>query len=247
VEGNTPVAILGEAAAKHFWPNQSAIGATIRHFAYGDLTIVGIVGDVLEGWVGMEPQPMTYLPLAQTRQNEINLIAKTMGDPVPIVPLMREAVWAVDPDVGVSVETTLESLVADSTLGERYRTILVMFFGISATLLAAVGIFGVTARSVAQRTRELGIRVALGATGEGLIGMIVRGSLTTALIGTAAGLVGALWVSRLLAGFLFGVEPTDPLTYATAVTFLVGVCLLAAYFPTRRIATVDPVEVLKAE
>ena len=93
----------------------------------------------------------------------------------------------------------------------------------------------------------MGIRAALGATGQRLVGMILRGSLSTAVMGMVLGLVGALWVSRLMAGFLFGVEPTDPLTHATVVTLLVGMCLLAAYFPTRRIAAVDPVEVLKAE
>jgi putative ABC transport system permease protein len=190
---------------------------------------------------------MIYLPLAQTTQEEISLIARTVGDPGPIIPLLRRAVWAVDPDVAVAMETTMEKLVADASLSERYRTLLVMFFGISATLLAAVGIFGVTARSVALRKRELGIRVALGATGQGLVRMILKVSLTTALAGTALGLIGALWVSRLLAGFLFEVEPTDPRAYVMVVSLLVGVSLFAGYLPTRRVAGVDPVEVLKAE
>jgi predicted permease len=247
VEGATPVVIVSESVARHFWPGKSALGATVHHMSYGDLTIVGVVGDVLEGWVGTRARPMVYLPLAQTRQEEISLIARTAGDPVPILPLMREAVWSVDPDVAVAMETTMESLVSDSTSSERYRTTLVVFFAFSATLLAAIGIFGVTARSVALRTRELGIRVALGATGQGLVGMILRASMTTALAGTALGLLGALWVSRLLAGLLFGVEPTDPLTYVAVVSVLVGVCLCAGYLPTRRIASVDPVEVLRAE
>jgi len=247
VKGNTPVVIVSESVAQYFWPGESAVGATVNHLSYGDLTVVGVVGDVLEGWVGTQPRPMVYLPLAQTRQGEISLIARTAGNPVAIIRSMREAVWAADPDVAVAMETTMESLVAASTVSERYRTLLVMFFGIAATLLAAVGIFGVTARGIALRTRELGIRVALGATGRSLVGMTLRGSLITALAGTAIGAIGALWASRLLVGFLFGVEPTDPLTYMIVVSLLGAVCLFAAYLPTRRIARVDPVDVLRAE
>jgi predicted permease len=247
VEGNTPVMIVSEAVARIFWPGESALGATLYHRGYGELTVVGVVGEVLEGWVGTEARPMVYVPLAQARQEEISFLARTAGDPAPVIPLLRDAVWAVDPDVAVTMETTLESLVADSSLSERYRTLLVGFFGLSAFLLAAVGIFGVTGRNIALRKRELGVRVALGATEQGLVGVILRESLTTALVGTAVGLVVALWVSRLLAGFLFGVGPTDPLSYAVVVTLLVGVCLFAGYLPARRIAKVDPVEVLKAE
>jgi ABC-type antimicrobial peptide transport system permease subunit len=123
----------------------------------------------------------------------------------------------------------------------------VALFGITAVLLAAVGIFGVTARNVALRTRELGIRAALGATGQGLIGMVLRGSLMTAITGTAVGLAGALLVSRLLEGFLFEVETTDPLTHAAVVSLLAGVCFVASYLPTRRVAKVNPVVVLRAE
>jgi ABC-type antimicrobial peptide transport system permease subunit len=153
----------------------------------------------------------------------------------------------VDPEVAVAMETTMATLVGDSTLTERYRTLLVMLFGGGATLLAAVGIFGITARSVAGRGRELGIRIALGAEDRGLVGMVLRDNLMTALAGIVAGILGALGLSRLLTGLLFGVEPMDPLTFGVAGSFLVGVSLLAGYLPTRRIARTDPVEVLKAE
>lgn len=122
-----------------------------------------------------------------------------------------------------------------------------MFFGVSATLLAAVGIVGVTARGVAQRARELGIRIALGAQGRSLVRMVVRESLTTALAGTAIGLLAALWASRLLTSFLFGVEPLDPLTFTAVATLLGVVCLGAAYLSSRRIVYLDAMTVLKAE
>lgn len=247
VEGALPVAIVSETLARELWPGRSAVGATVQHPAYGELTVIGVVGDVLEGWVGIKPKPMIYLPLYQTTQDEISLIARTAGDPRAVLPLMREAVWAVDRDVAVAMENTLESLVADSSLSERYRTLLVAFFGICATLMAAVGIFGVTARSVAMRVREFGIRVALGAEGGSLLRMVLRENLTTALAGTALGLVGALWVSRLLARFLFGIEPLDPITFGTVVSLLVLVCLAAGYLPARRILRLDPVTALKGE
>jgi putative ABC transport system permease protein len=248
VAGNTRTVMVSESAARLLWPGASGVGATLNHHPYHvDLTVVGVVGDVLEGWAGTEPRPMIYLPLPQVSQGELSLVARTAGDPAAIIPLLREAVWAVDPDVVVTMQTTVESLVANSTLSERYRTLLVMFFGISAILLAAMDLFGVTSRSVTARTKELGIRVALGAPGSSLVRTVLRRSLVTVLAGTAVGLVGAFWVSRLLTGFLFGVEPTDPTTYAIVVAVLVATCILAGYLPTRRLATVDPMLVLRSE
>ena len=206
-----------------------------------------MVGDVLEGWVGTEPRPMVYLPLYQTTQDEISLIARTAGRPGALLPSLREAVWSADPDVAVTLETTLESLVADSSLSERYRTLLVAFFAVSATLLAAVGISGVTARSIAMRAREFGVRVAVGAAAGHLMRMVLTETLATALAGSAMGLVGAAWVSRLLARFLFGIEPLDPFTFGAVASLLVGVCLAASYLPARRILRLDPVAVLKTD
>jgi len=190
---------------------------------------------------------MVYLSLPQISQGEISLIARTRGDPGSILPRMREAVWSINEDVAVTMEATMKELVAESSLSERYRTLLVMCFGISATLLAAVGVFGVVARSIASRVRELGIRVALGASGRRLVGMVLRQSLTTALTGIIVGLLIAMWASRMVAGYLFGVEPLDPLTFASVAVFLALAGLSGAYLPTRRVLQFDPVRALKVE
>jgi putative ABC transport system permease protein len=247
VEGQTPVAILSEAAARHFWPGASAIGRVVRHGVYGDLTVVGVAGEVTEGWVEREARPMIYLPLAQTTQDEITLIARTSVDPSSILRSMGEAVWAVDPDVAVAMETTMESLVAKSNLTERYRSLLMGFFAISASLLAAMGIFAVTARSITARVRELGIRVAVGAQKRNLVEMVLRENVRTAMGGTAVGLVVAYWASSLLSGFLFRTEPLDPLTFGAVPALMALVCLGAGYSATRRILRMDPVSALKVE
>lgn len=247
VPGSVPIAVISEGVARHFWPDGSAVGATFRHNVYGDLVVVGIVGEVMEGWVERVAKPMVYLPLPQISQGEISIIARTHGDPASILPRMREAVWSVNEDVPVTMEATMARLVAESSLGERYRTLLVMCFGISATLLAAVGVFGVVARNIASRARELGIRVALGASGGRLVGMVLRQSLITTLTGIIVGLLVAMWASRMVAGLLFGVEPFDPLTFGSVAVFLAFVGLIAAYLPTRRVLEVDTVKALKVE
>jgi putative ABC transport system permease protein len=247
VEGQTPVAILSGAAARHFWPDGSAIGRLVHHGAYGDLTVVGVVGEVTEGWVEREAKPMIYLPLPQTTQDEITLIARTSVDPQSILRPMREGVWAVDPEVAVTMETTMASLVADSNLAERYRTLLIGFFAISASILAAMGIFAVTARSIAARIRELGIRAAVGAQKRDLVGMMLRENIRTAMAGTAVGLVVSYWASSLLSRFLFRTDPLDPLTFGAIPAFLALICLSAGYSATRQILRMDPVSALKVE
>ena len=152
-----------------------------------------------------------------------------------------------DGDLPIKNATTVDPLIAESTDHERYGVLLVSAFGILAALLAAAGVFGITARSVALRRREMGIRMALGARGTDLVGNTVRGILYVGVTGTVVGLLGALWTSRLLERFLFGVEPSDPATYGVVAALIVIVCLLASYAPARRITKVNPVEVLRAE
>ncbi len=164
-----------------------------------------------------------------------------------MLPLMRGAVVSVDKGLVVKNATTLAALMASSAASERYRTLLMSVFGILATLLAAAGVFGVTARSVALRAREMGIRMVLGAQQSGLIGTTVRSILLTGLAGTAAGLLGALWAAHLLNRFLFGIEPSDPTTYGGVAALIMIVCLAASHAPARRITKVNPVELLRAE
>ncbi len=244
--GDDPVVVISASLARSMWPDSNPIGNAIWHFGTVR-TVIGVVDDITEGWLGEETRPMFYLPYAQLVRRDMNILVKTSGDPAAIIPRLREAVWAVDPDIPVTQETTLASLVAESTSSERYRTLLIVCFAVISTLLAAVGIFGITARNITARAREMGVRLAVGARVQDLVGMMLRQTLQTGLAGVTLGLLGAVWSGRLLAGFLFGVEPWDPVTYAGVALVLLAVCLTATYISTRRIAEVDPVIVLRAE
>ena len=208
---------------------------------------MGIVGDVKRQVLSSDTEPAFFIPFSQLPDWDICFVARTLSDPSDVLPAMRAAVTSVDGELVVKNPTTVAALVAQSASHERYRTFLTAFFGILAALLAAAGVFGVTARSVALRTREMGIRMALGARGAALVGTTVRGILYIGVIGTAVGLLGALWSSRLLSRFLYGVESSDPATYAVVAALIVIVCLVASYAPARRITKVNPVEVLRAE
>jgi putative ABC transport system permease protein len=211
------------------------------------VTVVGIVGDMKRQVLHADSEPAWYIPFSQLPDSDICFVARTDLDPSEVFPLMREAVMSVDGELVVKNATTMAALVAQSAGHERYRTLLMTAFGVLAALLAAAGVFGITARGVALRTKEMGIKMALGARELGLVGTTVWGTLLVGLAGTAVGLTGALWTSSLLTRFLFGVEPTDPMTYGVVAAMIVTVCVLASYVPARRISRVSPVEVLKAE
>ncbi len=240
------VLVINETMARRYWRDESPIGATVE-LGNDTWTVVGIVGDVRHVGLGVDVEPMFHLPSYQHPTHGMSLVARTEGDPRRLLPQLRKAVWSVDANVPVTRVNTMTSLISESGSDERYRTLLMLVFSITAVVLATTGIFGVTAQGVANRTREMGIRMALGARENGLVGMVLRGSLFTTLVGTAIGLVAALWATRLLSQFLFAVETSDPLTYGTVALLLVMVCLVASYFPARRASRVDPVEVLRAE
>lgn len=176
-----------------------------------------------------------------------SIVARTTGSPDVLVPLLRDAVQAVDPGIPLTQETTMEALVAASSGAERFRAFLVTGFGALATLLALVGVFGVTARSVAHRTRELGIRMALGAESRGLIRMTAMTTLRAGMVGIALGLAGGLWVTRFLTSFFFGTRPWDGETYGAAALLLGALCAGAAALAARRVTRVEPMRVLREE
>lgn len=244
--GAPRVMVVSESMARKYWDNESVLGSRVR-FRGDAYTVVGIVGDVRHAGLDSETEPIYYVPQAQAPERAMSLVVRTTGDPGQIIPRLREAVWSVDHDAPITQADIVTALIARSSREERYRTLLVVAFAVSATVLSAVGVLGTTARGVTQRTRELGIRMALGAREAGLIGATLRDSLVTSLAGTAFGLVGAFAASRLLSRFLFGVEPSDALTYGVAAALVVVVCLAASYVPARRIASLNPVDVLRAE
>lgn len=241
-----PVGIVSETLANRLWPDGNAVGRRLG-YPWTTVTVVGIVADVRRKVLGAPPELDFYVPFSQLSRAAVSFAVRFSSDPALAIPQMRDAIWSIDSDLAIIRSETMESLISSSASDERFRTILMSAFGVLAAALAAVGIFGVTVRAVAHRTREMGIRMALGARESGVVTAILGGSVYAGIVGIAVGVFGALWASRLVSGFLFNIEPTDPTTYAVVGSVLLALCLLASYLPARRIARVNPVDVLKAE
>lgn len=244
--GHRKVLIVSESLARRHWPDESPLGATV-HLWNDQWTVVGIAGDVRHTRLDMAGEPTIYIPFAQAPRRNLNLVVRTEGDASAMIPLLREAVWSVDKGMPITDAAAMSELISRSAEMDRYRMSLILLFGGASALLAIVGLFSVTARSVEQRRREIGIRLALGARRGELVGMLMRGSLVMGLAGTAAGLILAVWASRLLSHALFEVQPTDLFTYGGVAALLLPACLLVSYIPARMAARVLPANVLREE
>jgi putative ABC transport system permease protein len=248
---NAPhVAVISESLARERWPNQDPLGHTIEFGNMdGDvrlLTIVGIVGDTHEYGLEAPPRPTVYVNLYQRPRAAMTVTMLSDGDAGPVVSAAREILQELNPEIPARFRTFSE--VYSAALGSRkFNVILIGFFGASALLLAIAGIFGVIAYSVSRRTREIGVRIALGAKSEQVLGMILSQGARTIFFGVAIGIGGALAVTRMAKSLLFGVTATDPPTFAGVTLLLVGLALLACYIPARRATRVDPMIALRYE
>jgi predicted permease len=248
---NSPhVAVISESLARDRWPNQDPIGHTIEFGNMdGDLrllTIVGIVGDVHEYGLDTPPRPTVYVNLFQRPRSAITVTMLSDADTRLVTSAARGILQDLNPEIPPKFRTF--SQVYSASLGSRrFNVILIGFFGIVALLLAIAGVFGVMAYSVSRRTREIGLRVALGAGSGDVLRMILGQGLRTILIGVAIGIAGSLALTRTVESLLFGVTPTDPLTFAAVTLLLVGAALLACFVPARRAMRVDPTVALRYE
>jgi putative ABC transport system permease protein len=243
-----PVAVVNRAAERRFFRDQEALGQEVAFWGARRL-IVGIVGDEKFHGLTEEAPLAVYLPLAQapSANGGYALLTRTDGDPSALAPEVRVAVRAIDPALAVYGVEPMEDTLAQSVGGQRFTTLVVGLFAALALLLAAIGTHGVLSYTLAQRTREIGVRVALGARPGKVLGLMVWQGLRLTLAGLALGL-GAAWaVTRLAQSLLFGVTPTDPLTFATVPLVLTAVALLASYLPARRATRIDPARALRAE
>jgi predicted permease len=246
-----PVALVDEAAARRFWPNEDPLGRRFKPGGRGSkapwVTIVGIVGDIKTEGFDQPDQPHLYVSMFQNAGYAMAVYLRADGDPASLTQALRREVQAVDPNLPVFGERTMEDVVSSSLARRRFALQVVGGFGVLALLLAGVGVYGVVAYSVSQRTREIGIRLALGASSGAILRWVFSQGMRLTLIGTAAGLVGAFALTRLLSGLLFGVSAADPVTYAGLALLLASVALLACYIPARRATKVDPMVALRHE
>jgi predicted permease len=246
------VALISQSLAKEKWPNENPIGRSIEFGNMdGDLrllTVIGVVGDVREGSLEKPPRPTIYVNLRQRPQatHRFSAVVRTAGDPAAVIASARKIVHDLDPDIPPST-SSFTAIFAASTSGRRFNLVLFGIFAGTALLLAIAGIYGVLAYSVARRTREMGVRMALGASASNVLRLVLGQAAVTTGIGIALGLVGSFILMRSLQSMLYEVGAADPLTFAAVALLLLIVALLAAYLPARRATKVDPNVALRYE
>ena len=247
-QANAPrVALIDETAAQRYWKGKDPIGGRIRYPWPGWLTVVGVVGTTKNNDLTDQPQPTFYVPFAQYPQAQMTVVARTGGDPAAAFGAIRAAVRELAPDVPVSDERTMTERLADSVAQPRFATGLLVAFGALALLLGAVGTYGLMAYTTQRRTRELAVRMALGAQTRDVLWTVIRDGAVLAAAGVLGGTGLALALTRSLRGLLFEVSPTDPTTFALVAIVLAGAALLASYLPARRATKVDPMVALRYE
>jgi putative ABC transport system permease protein len=242
------VVIVNEALARRQWPGEEPLGKRITVSGEGarPREVVGVVGDVKQGEWASAPQPEMYLPHLQAASpRTMTLVIRAAPGAPEIGPEVRREVWAIDSDLPVSQVAGMEEVVSQAVGQQRFNTLLIGLFAATALLLAAVGVYGVMSHAVAQRTHEIGVRVALGARGRDVLGMIIRQGLGLTLAGLAVGLAGALALTRVMNSLLYEVSATDPLVFGGVAGALTLSALLACYVPARRATKVDPMVALR--
>jgi putative ABC transport system permease protein len=248
--GSPKVILISESAARKFWPGTNPVGKRAAVYQGGFDTgaeVIGVVGDVRYNTIDSLPNPDAYASYFQSPRFRMMIFLKTEGDPAALAGPARQAIQEMVPDLPVYDIQTMDSRVAVSSAHARFSAVLLGIFAAIALALAIVGIYGVMSFTVSQRTREIGIRMALGADRANVVRMVIGEGVALAGIGVVIGIGAALGLTRVLRSFLFDINPSDPITYAGLVLLLGITALLAAWIPARRAARVDPVEALKGE
>jgi putative ABC transport system permease protein len=253
-----PVAIINNSFARRYWPGESPLGAHIKindnNQAPREVEIIGVVGDVRHDGLHADPAPEIYLHLSQIPEekvsfltNNMNWVVRTSAEPLTLTGAVRREIQAVNGDIPTSHTRSMEQFLSSSLAPSRFNLFFLVVFAITALLLAGTGIYAVISYSVAQRTHELGIRMALGAQPLDVLRLVVGNSLKIVLIGVALGLVGAYILTRVMSNLLYGISVTDPSTFVSMSLLLIIIALLASYIPARRATKVDPIIALRSE
>jgi ABC-type antimicrobial peptide transport system permease subunit len=245
-----PVAIVNEAAARQLWPDGVALGQRLRASADPAspwLEVVGIVAGVKVNTPGESSTSQIFFPVLQDYNSYQSLVVQTRGDPAALLPAVRQTFQALDPDVGIVSAGLLADRVATGLWPARFAALLLGALGVAGLAIASLGLYGAVAHAVSQRTRELGIRVALGAHVRDVMRLVVGDGMQVVGIGLVTGVVLAAIVSRLLGTFLYGVSPWDPVAFLAGPLVLALVGAAACWVPARRATRVDPVEALRSE
>ncbi len=241
------VVVVNQAMAQKYWPKESPVGKRILFGSNTWLTVIGVVANVHHWGLDNDSDTQFFRPYTQAGWPVMTVVVRTVGTPMSFVPAIKKAMSVVEPDRPVSGIESMQDIVADSLGSRRFPTLLLTSFAALALILAAVGILGVVSYSVAQRTHEIGIRMALGARAVDVLKLMVNGSMTWILVGIAVGVVGSLGLTRLLGTLLYSVKPSNPMVLGTVSLLLMLIGLLASYIPARRAAKVDPMVALRYE
>jgi predicted permease len=248
--GKTPVVIIDESIANRFFPGQDAIGQQIRDNVHGgqsvQYTVVGVVPTVRHNDLGEQPHyGQLYMPVTQKPELQTTIVLRTEGDPSGLQTAVRQAVQSVNSELPVFDVRTMESQLANKLATQRLAVVLVSLFSILALILAAVGLYGVLEYSVAQRTREIGIRIALGAHSRNILGLVMSQGVKLVGLGLAMGIIGAVALMRLIQSMLYGVSGNDPIALLTATIVLGLAALLACLLPAVRATRINPITALR--
>jgi putative ABC transport system permease protein len=245
-ETTAPTSVINQTMARRYFPDRSPLGQTIQN-PHGKSQVVGVVADVYNQGLDRDPTKQVYLPLRQSPTGGMAVVARTERDPLALGTTLQSVIWSVDPEQPIYQLTTMDQIIARAVFLPRLSTTLLALFAAGALLLAALGIYGVLSYSVSQRTREIGLRMALGATSGSTVTLVVRNSLRLIALGGAVGLIAAIVLARGLEGILYGIGPFDLPAFGLAAFVLFAAGLIASLLPALRATHVDPIVALREQ
>jgi len=251
-EEPAPVAVISESLGRRLWPGDPPAAIVGRQFRQGDVTgplipVAGVVADTHPGGLDREPVPAVYRPYKQWASGPMTLVVRTAQEPGTLAPAVRSEIRKLDPNLPIPAIRTMKEIVSSTVSQRRFQMTLTSLFGLLALVLGAVGVYGVVSYAVACRTRDIGLRMALGALRADVMRWVFTSGMRPVVIGLAAGLAGTVAVAKALGGVLFGVAPADPLSLGSVVLVLLFASSLACYLPARRAAGLDPIIALRHE